>query len=344
MDVKRSSRSGQYLHWRMQVERAYRAAGMDREADRWSTCSDPAHFFTPQPGENLPGESVGVVVCEDDPQHFTKNICPTCDYRTCPDCAHRHGSRLLSRYMPALQQHFENPRKDWQFKHIVLTTPLYLTETGLRDEIKALYGLVRVLFEELLKTAYKRPVDISEVGLILAHEFGENGRKLHFHVLYYGPWIYQSALSKQWRRLTGWPVAWIHGIGPGQEHETLESAVVEILKYTTKFWKRDRNGNVTFIPPYLIPVLHSVLQGTRRVRSWGLFYGSQEKQEPATCPDCGGKLLLLSPLEFDIYLQTGWLPDQAAIALSATADLLHLILADKSGKDPPLIISQPEPF
>lgn len=340
MQLHRSSRSGAYLTWRMHVEDAYRAAGMHTEADRWATCSDPAMFFTPQARETLPAEAMSVVTCSDDPSHFTKTLCPSCDFRTCPDCAHRHSARLLDRYMPILRQCIDNPRRDWEMKHITLTTAVKLTQGDVKAQIGALYANVRTLFENLLKTAYKRPVAMSEVGLIVALEFGHKGQRLHFHCLYYGPWIYQSALSLAWEQLTGYPVVWIDGIGEGQKHESLESAVAEVLKYTTKFWKLDREGKALYIDPKLVPVMHEALAGTRRIRSWGLFYNAAEAKEQAACPTCKSPLCILSKTEYEIYRETGWMPSEFASAVSSTA-LFNLRLADKSASsDPPDIVSK----
>lgn len=332
MSIVRKSRSGDYLLWRCKVEDAYRLARMDAEADRWRDCADPANFFSLSKNQELPDSSIGAIVCSEEPSHYAKSICPSCDFRTCPDCAHRHSARLLNRYMPALQALFEKPRKGWRFRKIELTTSLYLLHPDLKSKIGRLYEHIRTVFTRCLGDT---PID--ECGFILAHEFGENGYKLHFHILYYGPFIRQIDLSSEWEALTGWPVVWIKGIGKGQTYEDLESAVAETLKYTTKLWKKKRDGTVIYIQPRYVPILHGVLAGTRRVRSWGLFYNIQEPDGEACCPTCEARLLKLSPSEYDIFLQTGWLPDDFAHILRTSDDaLLNLKLADKS---PPKIRS-----
>lgn len=335
MTIVRKSRSGDYLLWRVRVEDAYRAAGMHAEADRWADCSDPANFFNLSKNESLPKSSVGAIVCSNDPEHYAKSVCPSCDFRTCPDCAHRHSARLLNRYMPALQELFDKPKKGWRFRKIELTTGISLLSDNLKNDINDLYESIRVLFEQCLDKT-----QVKDCGFIIAHEFGETGLKLHFHILYYGPYIDQKDLSDVWRSLTGWSIVWIKQIGKYGHYETLQAAVAETLKYCTKLWKRDRKGNVHYIKPRHVPVLHRAIASTRRVRSWGMFYNLQEPKAPAQCPTCEARLLKLSPTEHDIYLQTGWLPDDLLHVLRAVdLPLLHSKPADKS----PVKIRSDEP-
>lgn len=332
-NVKRASRSGEYIRWRLRVADAYRAQGMVTEGDNFESCSDPSHFFNLQPGDTVPGESVGVVVCSADPAHVSKAICPSCQYRTCPDCAHRESARLLNRYMPMMRKHLENPRPGWEFKHIVLTTNLAYCDQGAQEKIDELYKQARGLFEALLKSHQKGPISVSEVGIVISHEFGANGLKFHLHALYYGPWLRQDDISKEWRKRTGNMVVYIHAIGPGQRHTDLESAVAEVLKYATKFWRREPNGKVVYVKPEAIPIIHKLLAGTRRVRSWGLFYNAAEPEEESTCPDCGAPLALLKPDQWDAWSQTGWNPEELRRVLAHDDSLFNLKLGNKSPPD-----------
>lgn len=314
----------------MHVADEYRSAGMHDEADLFESCSDPAHFFTAG-HDPLPDQAVAVVACSSDPDHFNKVICPSCQLRTCPDCAHREGARLLERYMPELRKHVERPRAGFRFRKIVLTTPISVHNDDLSAQIKQAYKQVRKLFENMLKTVRNGRYAISDVGVIVAHEFGPNGLKLHFHALYYGPYLAQADLVDEWESLTGWRVVWIEKVGAGERLDSLEAAVVETLKYTTKFWKRQKNGDVVYIEPRLVPIIHKALEGSRRVRSWGLFYNIQVDDEPACCETCGALLARFSPLEFDIWQQTGWLPDEFRDVLrSELGGDLNLKLGNKS--------------
>lgn len=328
--VKRSSRSGEYLRWRAKVVDAYRAAGMHTDADLYETCSDPSHFFNLNPGDTIPSEAVSVVACSDNPQHLSKAVCPSCQLRTCPDCAHRESARLLARYMPTMQQYFNEPYKHgWKFKKVVFTSGVSVRAGNISEQIERLYAALRKVFEKALKLRNQGAVSISDVGLLITHEFGPNGQKLHFHGIYYGPFIPQVLLSHLWDKLTGWRIVSIERIGKTERVGSLDDAVSEVVKYTTKFWKRQKDGKVVFVEPELIPIIHKALAGTRRVRSWGLFYDIELPDEKATCPDCGAPLTLLSTSEWDAWSQTGWKPDELRVVLKG--DLyLNLIHGNKS--------------
>lgn len=324
--ITRKSRSGEYVRWRSQVADAYRAAGMVAEGDQFEQCSDPAQFFSLHTGESMPDSAVSVIACSSDPTHHAKALCPSCDYRTCPDCAHRQAARLLDRYMPVMQKHFDQPRPGWRFRKIVFTTSINARHPQISNIINDCYKKLRKLLEQQLK-----PHKLSECGFVVAHEFGPNGHKLHFHILAYCPYLDIHQLKAAWEDATGWHQVFIEQIAPDQRQETLAGAVAEVLKYTTKFWKRRKNGDIEYIDPALVPVLHKVLHGTRRVRSWGLFYNIAVEETPVCCNVCNSPLTLMSPTEYDIWLETGWLPDQQDSYLTSDGgDSLGLKLANKS--------------
>lgn len=333
-EIKRKSRSGDYLLWRMHVADAYRDAGMHEEADQYAMCSDPAQFFLVGKNSKIPSEAVSVISCSDDPNHFAKAICPSCQYRTCPDCAHREGARLLARYMPALERHFEQPKRGFRFRKIVLTTAVSIHNPDIRQHIKDLYGKVRQCFETILKERRGKQYTVKDCGFIVAHEFGPTGLKLHFHILYYGPFIHATTeLQSNWLALTGWNQVRIEEVRKDERLETLSAAVAEVLKYTTKFWKRRKDGTVEYIDPKLVPLLHNILAGTRRVRSWGLFYGIQVEEEKAACETCGAAMIKLSKIEFDIWQQTGWLPEEFTSVMRA--ELEPNLFLKHGNKSPP---------
>lgn len=328
--IKRNSRSGEYVIWRSRVADAYRDAGMPDEADLYDSCSDPSHFFLLKPGQPAPAESVGVITCSENPGHMAKAVCPSCQLRTCPDCAHRETARLLARYLPTMKRYFEEPYKPgWKFRSIVFTSDASLFDLNIKERMIDLYNHVWAVFESALKSRRSGPVSVSDCGFLAAGEFGPRGLKFHVHCIYYGPWLDQDELVKLWHARTGNQVVWVNGIGAGKKYPTLEDAVAEVLKYSTKFWKRQPNGQAVFIDPAAVPVLHKVLSGTRRVRSRGLFYRVQEPQHVSCCPTCSAVLTKLSPAEWDIWNQTGWLPEEVNYALKDPS-LLNLILGNKS--------------
>jgi hypothetical protein len=336
-DIKRASRSGDYIRWRLRVADAYRRAGMPDDAKNFEDCSDPAKFFLLRMGDEMPAGAINAVVCSDDPAHLSKAICPSCQLRTCPDCAHRDSARLLARYMPTMQQYFDKPhRPEWKYRKVVFTSGISVRDADIDQQIERLYDALRKVFEKALRLLNSGPVAISDVGLLISHEFGPNGLKLHFHGIYYGPFIPQLLLSHLWRLATGWRIVSIERIGKSSRVGDLDDAVSEVVKYTTKFWKREKSGKVVFVDPEIVPILHKVLQGTRRIRSWGLFYDIQEPEEKACCPDCGAPLALLSKSEWDAWSQTGWKPDELRTVLRGDL-LLNLIHGNKSPPHPPPI-------
>ena len=331
-EIKRQSRTGEYKLWRAKVVDAYRSADMPDDADLFEGCSDPSHFFMLHNNEKMQSDAVAVIACSENPAHFAKAICPTCQLRTCPDCAHRSAARLLARYMPELEKHYNSPRMGWRFRKIVLTTAVSLHNEDLRERIKALHGDVRKLFDRLLWTHKNGPYRVAECGLIVAHEFGPKGLKLHFHILYYGPYLVQAQIADEWQSLTGWNQVRIKGVGRTHDLD-LAGAVAEQLKYTTKFWKRQKNGDVVYIDPAIVPIIHKALAGTRRVRSWGLFYNIAIEEEPALCGECGAAIGRFSPTEYDIWTETGWLPEEFARALRP--EIVDHLFLKHGNKSPP---------
>jgi hypothetical protein len=330
--VKRASRSGDYIRWRLRVADAYRAAGMVAEATLFEECSDPAKFFMLKPGMEIPGEAINVVACSSDPAHLSKAICPSCQLRTCPDCAHRETARLLARYMPTMQQYFDHPhRPNWRFSKIVFTTAISLFDGDIQEQIKDIYDHIREVLEIALRTHQTGRISFSDTGTLLSHEFGPNGLKLHVHALFYGPYLRRDELIRLWEKRTGYWNVSISGVGNGGRLDDLPDAVAETIKYTAKFWKRTAKGEIVYVNPEVVPVLHKAIAGSRRVRSWGLFYNIQEPDEKAYCPVCEAPLTLMRKSEWDAWSQTGFMPDELRAVLREP-----LLVNSKDGnKSPP---------
>lgn len=330
--IKRASRSGEYIRWRLRVADAYRAAGMVIEADQFEECSDPSKFFLLRPGDDVPAEAVNVVACSSDPAHLSKAICPSCQLRTCPDCAARETARLMARYMPTMQQYFDNPhRQNWRFSKIVFTTAISLFDGDLQQQIKDIYTHIRDVLETALKDHQTGRIAFADVGVLLSHEFGPNGLKLHVHALFYGPFLRRDELIKLWELRTGYWNVSISGVGKDGRLDDLPDAVAETIKYTAKFWKRNNKGEIVYVNPDVVPVLHKAIAGSRRVRSWGLFYNIQEPDEKSYCPTCDAPLTLMRKIEWDVWSQTGFMPDEFRAVLRED----HLINSKDGNKSPP---------
>lgn len=104
------------------------------------------------------------------------------------------------------------------------------------------------------------------MGAFATAEVGPRGGNVHAHIIVYGCYVRQAAISDKWRELTGNSfVVWVKQITPSR-------AVREGLKYVTKLGQRDEGGELT-IKPADLAELHIALKGRRRVWAWGCFYG-----------------------------------------------------------------------
>lgn len=326
-------RDKEYLRWRDLVAVELLNAGMEKEHDLWIDCSDPALFFTPNFTGSLPPGVVGVNACSTDPHHQATAIHPTCSLRFCPDCCHRQSARLLHRYMPFLKGVVADSDEDAAMRHIVLTTPIDLRSPDCRSQVVDLCSKVVLVFDELLGADWR-----SDYGLLFAYEFGENGHKLHFHCLAYCPYIDQADITDAWREITGGlcEVTFIRLVTDDPERgQSLEGAVAEVLKYATKLWKRDKNGKAVYLDPALVPLLGVVLKGSRRIRSYGIFYRIPVESEAHVCEICSSSIIRFAPLDWELYCQTGWMPSEFALQLQSIPG--NNFLDPGGGKTPKLV-------
>lgn len=320
------------LAWRVEVAAALSAAGYAKEAELFTTCSDPGKIFTVDYHADLPAGSIGVYVCELDPHHHAKAIAPTCKLRICPDCASVHTARLLARYVPELLDLELSSDNDYTCKHVTLTTPISLDDPELKEKLANLMKAVPRCFDLAAGKDWRK-----DSGLLFAFEFGEEGRKLHFHCIWFGKFISQPCLSTAWRIVTGGlaQVVWIEELDrSGESARTLEAACAEVCKYATKLAHRNPDGSWRWMPADDVVKLFKALKGSRRVRSYGLLYNLEEKPRPHVCPVCSAAMLKLAPLEWTIWRETGWLPEEFKEALKPP--LINLILGNNfSGLPPP---------
>jgi len=259
------------------VQIEFARAGMMAEHDVWKDCQNP-------------DTTRCHIVCPADPSHYHRPVRNTCHLRVCPECARRDGARLLRRYLPAMRKIVAQKSRAYRLKHIVLTTGLSLRDPDLREKLRRAYSAVGRLFDLYFGAVWVR----RGMGYIVAAEFGEQGTMLHFHLLFYGPFIVKDRLSKLWRELSGFKVVWISAVQPGEQD--IEAAAVEVLKYATK---------LTQLAPQDVPVLLAVLKGMRRIRSRGVFYNMAKADEmERVCPVCQDTLVRWSPLRWAVWCET----------------------------------------
>lgn len=253
---------------------------------------------------------LGVEVCTEDLLH-SKAIPKTCHLRYCPHCARRDAARLVHVYTPQVVEITRSSQvKEYRLREIVLTMNVSLYAEDIRAQVAAAHKSVAAVFDHFLggkfspsnRSRWSEPASkyYTGEGYIYSLEFGENGHKLHFHVLYFGRWISKYALSDYWEKLTGNCVTWIQHVTKS------EGAVAESLKYIAKVSKcfpdPETGEIIERLPePRFIARLCYVLKNTRRIISRGCFRGlDPEQTEPGEdldariCKTCGAHAELIS--------------------------------------------------
>lgn len=250
------------------------------------------------------GCSYMVDICTTDINHAPKPIPLHCGRPICPDCAARESYKRILRYLPKLTELLEpNPDyPDYSLKHLVLTTPYALkklTASAFKIKQRLMIDFLNLFFFNELKERGKlSPGEIRRgrcdlrkhmIGGIQSAEFGEKGKKLHWHVLLYSPFMPIERIWGVWRTVTGGECtgAKIYGLKPSSAElkyagGDLLATLKEIVKYATKF---------TAIKPCDIPHLYTVLKGNRRFRAFGILYNTAVKEEKVehVCEECGVK-------------------------------------------------------
>lgn len=253
---------------------------------------------------------LGVEVCTDDLLH-SKAIPKTCHLRYCPHCARRAAARLVHVYTPQVVEITRSSQvKEYRLRSIVLTMNVSLYAEDIRAQVAAAHKNVAALFDHFCggkfspsnRSRWSEPASKYHTGegYIYSLEFGENGHKLHFHILYFGRWISKYKLSEVWEKQTGNFITHIKHVFES------EAAVAESLKYIAKVSKSfpdpETGEIIERLPdPRFIARLCYVLKNTRRIISRGVFRGLDPDQvEPGEdlgeriCKTCGAHAELVS--------------------------------------------------
>jgi len=295
--------------WRADVYEALSDAGQEETAERWLSCSDhPVTKISAKAGVVLPESAKLVHVCKQDHTHDAEIIAQTCDLRICPDCARRHAARLAARYTPKMLDLLHDHHRSYRFRLVTFTLPYALDEADIREKYLAGFDQVNRVMGEMMeqKTAdWKK-----EQGYVVTAEFGSEGLKLHYHVIHYGQYLEQGELSRRWFTATDGAAYVVDVRALVRKGKPLEEAVQEVFKYAVKFFSKDKETReVKCIPANLMPMLSRVLENTRRIRSYGVFYNVPEPDPSAhTCSTCGGEMVGIPVAYFVTYCNTGMLP------------------------------------
>lgn len=298
-------RAARYASWRAEVSSRLNDAGRWSESVNFAWCGSMLGNFQVQ-------------VCDNDVTHEARAIPFTCHLRYCPDCERRHQAELVVKYTPVLKAISEqDDRAGWSLKKIVLTTPYALDAPNAAEQYADAWDMferwqqitMQYLLRHELTDGEKRRgrVDYKQhgYGSLVSAEFGENGRKLHFHLAAYMPFLEKHKSSELWQEATGGEaeITWIARI----DYHAVEDAVREQVKYVTKFQE---------LPPELVVKLADVLDGARRVRTYGTVRAAEKiEKEPHVCSVCSSKLAIMLVTEyFQLIISRNVEPDAVVLA------------------------------
>lgn len=315
--------------WRADVYEALSDADMTDMAERWLSCSDhPISKIKASPGAKLPANAEMVLVCSGDHTHDAEVVAQTCDLRICPDCARRHAARLAARYTPKMLELIHQHHRTYRFRLVTFTLPYSLEDPDIEAKYDAGFDQVYRVMNEMMSV--KNPDWKKEQGYVVASEFGSEGYKLHYHAIHFGQYLDQGELCRRWFTATDGDAQIVDVRKLVREGKPIEDAVKEVFKYAVKFFSKDKETReVKCIPANFIPALARVLDKTRRVRAYGVFFNIPEPEsEVHSCEACGSAMTGIPVSYFEIYCNTGLLPDEFW-RRSRDAELL-LKPADKS--------------
>lgn len=288
--------------WRNAVSSALRTSGMEKDALSFDLCE----------------KDFQVDVCTQHPDHAPRIVPFTCKLRYCPWCEKRESARKLRRYYLPILGMLDQQLYGYELRKVVLTTPFdlyHMTSAQYAARWDDLKRFLELFFYRQLLTLGKLSkseirrgrADLKKhgIGVLAAAEFGERGKKLHFHLLMYCNWIDQKNLTETWKEATNYLCQVTHV--SGCDKSDLVGAVQEIVKYITKF---------SSLPARLVPRLAAVLKGNRRVRSYGLLNcieASEEEEHERTCETCFANRRLVPLASYIMRCEAALVPLDDAI-------------------------------
>jgi len=270
---------------RAKVAELLRAGGDDTAAFRYEYCHEAGMGW--------------VGVCVSNPNHEGLYHPFSCNDRACPVCSRRRSAQLSSQITKPIMELAQRAPRGYRLRHLVLTTDHGLfdySEADMRDLVKTLRKSIRIMLQGYFTRTDKkgRKVPDKWLGGLIAAEFGEKGRKLHFHVLLLSRFVRMNDLLAMWNDTNQG-----HGyIGHIREvDKTAISAIDEVCKYATKGLKDSSED--TSIEETLARV-HFVLKGVRRVQGFGVFYNMDRDDQEAEvcCPECGSPVMWMQELDW----------------------------------------------
>jgi len=216
--------------------------------------------------------------CPNNDGHYATYVPAYCMLRVCPDCGQYSAHLIQEKYRPVIEAEAAKSHRK-ALKFVTLTTNVQLAD-DIGGEVLQILDWSRDLYRKLWGKE-------KGSGALATLETGEDGLKLHTHLIVQGKFIKQEELSKAWQEISGFPIVHITEI-------SADKAVKEVLKYAVKF---------SNLSPDQLVSLHNALKGRRRIRSWGCFYNpdiEEDVEEREThCPECQAQLKYTSEVVFE---------------------------------------------
>ena len=155
-------------------------------------------FVTQAQRLEICGAAFSYVACSNHhhPNSLRQSFCG--QPRLCPICAGIERQRLIASHLPKLQlleQH--KPVSGYRLRLLTLTVRTTDYRTS-RDAVEAVCKGFSRLWRGLLRGGR----GTAPVGAIRAIEAAPRSGNIHAHVLYYGPYVAQAALSDAWEQAT----------------------------------------------------------------------------------------------------------------------------------------------
>ena len=317
-----------YSSWRVAVSKVFRLKGLLKVALRWDICnSSPRHIIN-RNDPVLPPNAASVWVCSASHEHDAVIFSPSCSFRVCPDCAPKQSARLISQYLPVISKLIPL-HPEYRLRKITLTRKIALGDDGFAEQAKQGFDQIQ---KSMLKTVGPHWNKFG-AGLLATWEVGETGLKLHYHCIYFGPWVDWKKLGQAWLSVTGDShIVYVQAVK--RNASDWKFAVMETLKYATKFYKEDyETGEQRFLSPELTVELFIAMKGTRRIRSYGSFYNIDTPESDVfACSACDAPMVSIGVDHWQIWINTGFSPDEWRSIVSDS--LLTYRIANKS---PPII-------
>lgn len=134
---------------------------------------------------------------------------------------------------------------------------------------------IKLVFNQARKLINKFWPGKKGCGAFAVIEIGKNNN-IHVHILVYGFYVPQKAISDAWLKITGdSSIVWIKQI------HSAKKCIGYLLKYVTKPQDTD--------DPKALARFLDLMIGVRRIRTYGIFYNyALVAKSSGPCPLCGG--------------------------------------------------------